>query len=226
LFSFSPEGEFEWHLASTSGGNYPAEAIGHDICLDNDGNLFLTGIFNRVIEIGDFTLVANPPSYYNYNFLIQVSPKGKVLLAETIYGKTDYEDYAKRKVRYCGDYLFYSGSFEFSGIIGNEEFTSYGLIDNFISKIVLLYVSIPEPGLQSHDEINIYSHSGHIYINNLSVEKKYKIQVLNLAGQVVYQSEIAGIKDVSFPMNTIEGLYLVSVNSDTEKHIRKILFRK
>jgi hypothetical protein len=226
LFNFSPEGEFEWHLASTSGQNYDAGANGHNICLDNSGNLFLTGIFNRVIKFGDFTLIANPPSFNDYNFLIQVSPKGRVLMAETIYGKTYFDDYAERKVIYCGDYLYYSGSFEYTGEIGNEQFTSYGLIDNFISKINLLYVSVPEPGLQSQDEINIYSHSSRIFINNLSEEKKYKIEVLNLAGQVVSDNEIIGLQEYSFSLNTSDGIYLVSITDGLEKQSGKILLRK
>lgn len=226
LLNFSPEGEFDWHLASISGQNYNAHAEGHDICLDQNGNLFVTGIFNQVIEISDFTLVANPPNLYFYNFLIQVNPKGRVLMTETIYGKTYYDDYTERKVRYCGDYLYYSGSFEFTGVIGNEQFTSYGFIDNFISKIDLLYVSIPEPGPAINDQINIYSSSGRIFINNLSEEKNYKIEVLNLIGQLVYQSEVRGAKESSFSPDQVDGIYLVSVKHAEDMFVRKILFMR
>jgi len=194
--------------------------------LDQNGNLFVTGIFNQVIEISDFTLVANPPNLYFYNFLIQVNPKGRVLMAETIYGKTYYDDYTERKVRYCGDYLYYSGSFEYTGVIGNEQFTSYGFIDNFISKIDLLYVTIPEPATLASDPINIYCHSGRIFISNLSEEKNYKIEVLNLTGQVVYQSEVRGTQESSFSMNQVDGIYLVSVKNAEDMFVRKILFKK
>jgi len=226
LFRFSPEGEYEWHLASTSVSNYFANANGHDICLDDQGNLFLSGIFNQIIEIGDFTLATNPPDQYYDNFLIQVNPKGKVLLAESIYGKTYFEDYTERIVSYCGDYLYYCGSFESSGVIGHEQFTSYGLIDNFISKIDLLYVKIPEPGFQDLSIINIYTHSGRVFINNLSEEKNYQIDVINLAGQVVYQLEIAGQQETSFPLNQRDGIYLVLVRRSEEMAVRKIFFRK
>jgi hypothetical protein len=225
LFRFSPEGEFDWHLASTSAENYYANANGHDICLDDQGNLFFSGIFNQVIEIGDFTLATSPPNLNYDNFLIQVSPKGRVLMAESIYGKTYSEDYTERKVDYCGDYLYYSGSFESTGVIGNEQFTSYGLIDNFISKIDLLYVKVPDPGSKNLININIYSHSGRIFINNLSENKNYKLEVLNLAGLIVYEQELQGSQEYSFSLDQSDGIYLVSITDGMVRQSYKFFAR-
>jgi hypothetical protein len=226
LFNFSPEGDFEWHVASIPSSNYNSRAEGHDICLDHDGNLFITGMFNQVIEIGDFTLVANPPNLYQYNFIIQVNPKGRVLMAESIYGKTYYDDYSQRKVSFCGDYLYYSGSFEGTGTIGNEQFTSYGFIDNFISKIDLLYTTVPESLPESQTGPGIYSHDGKIYISKLEEEKTYVVDILNLAGQNVYHSELKGVTETSFSLNQRDGIYLVSIRSDREWFYDKILLTK
>jgi hypothetical protein len=223
LFNFSPEGDFDWFIASTPSSNYNSWAEGHDICIDHDRNLYISGMFNQVIEIGDFTLVANPPNLYQYNFIIQVNPKGRVLMAESFYGKTYYDDYSQRKVSFCGDYLYYSGSFEGIGTFGNDQLTSYGFIDSFISKIDLLYTTVPETPPEGQTDPGIYSHYGKINIRKLEEEKAYVVEILNLAGQLVYHSEIKGVTETSFCLNQVDGLYLVSIQSGWERRTAKIL---
>ncbi len=226
ILKFSPNGIFDWLVASEP-PQYPAgESEGFDITFSDEGSLLVTGIFNYMMDIGDFSLITDPYGIYFDNFLVEISAEGEVLSAMKLYGHTYTNDYSKRRIMAVGNNIYYCGFFTGSGNFGNQNLASFGYIDNFISKLIVSNVSIKEPAGLFPDNINIYSHPGRIFIKNLSEEKNYKIEVLNLSGQLVYQSEVSGAQESSFSPNLGEGIYLVSVKNAEEMFVRKILIRK
>ena len=226
LFGFSPEGDYNWHLESVPVQDYGTRASGDDMCFDDEGNIFVAGKFSTIIDVGDFRLVADPPNLYAYNLLLQVNNKGRVLLAESIYGRTYAEDYAARKVCYHDGFLYYSGSFEYSGYIGNEYFSSYGLIDHFLSKIDLLYVDIPDNEIINYESPVFFCNKDLVRISNLQEEEIYRVSVINCAGQTVFSRKLKGLKQASFHIGQGNGLYLLSINNGTTVKTGKIIINK
>lgn len=226
VLKFSPDGIFDW-IVTSEPPQYPAgESDGFDIAFNDEGHLLVTGIFNYIMDIGDFSLVTDPYGIYFDNFLVEISAEGEVLSAMKLYGQTYLNDYSRRRILADGNDIYFCGFFTGSGTYGNQYLTSFGYIDNFISKLTVTNVSISEPAFNFQSAINIYSHSGRIFINNLSEGQNYKVEVLNLAGMVVHQSETKGERETSFSLQRNDGIYLVSIQSGEEKHVHKIFFRK
>jgi hypothetical protein len=223
VIMLSPAGNYKWHVASTSYDDYPRESAGHDIALSGTGNLFVTGIFNYELEIGNFTFNTMPYGINFDNLLVEINTSGEVLSAMQFYGQTYFDDYSNRKVFIFNDNLYFSGSFVGTGNYDNQSLTSFGYIDNFISKLTLSTVSIEEPIVNQHELIRIYSSEGQVCLDNLNPALNYNLKIMNLSGQVIEERLISGSILLHLKLNVPNGIYIVLISTAEEVQTKKIL---
>jgi hypothetical protein len=147
--SYAQDSSYEW--AEMISGNLLDESF--SIAADEDGNCYVTGIFNGSADIGDTTLVARGATDI---FLVKYDPSGEIIWIRQAGGKEDDDSYA---IHISQDgYCYLTGSFADTAFFENDSLFCFDnnifYFDIFLAKYTLdgYIVWVRQAGEQYWDE--------------------------------------------------------------------------
>lgn len=228
VVKYDPSGNVTW--ANRIGGTL-VDRI-RAIATDNS-NVYFTGQYGGTISMGSYTKTSADSSDI---FIASYTTSGGNGWIVAPSGPADaYDDLgfeAGNAIHAAGGYVYASGSY----LTGNEDFngavlSKWDRTDMFVTKI--------DQGLSGVNDLALLSSSFTVLPNpakgtavlsfNSEKNSDYKVRITNNLGQVIYDdnlNNIHGSYKKSLDLSDYDkGIYMISVTSDNEKAIQKLVIQ-
>jgi len=118
----------EWLMVESAGGIEFDDGL--SICLDNDGNIYVTGIFELTASFGSYDIT----SYGMHDiFVAKMDSDGSWLWAKSAGGV--YDDFSYELATDSDGNIYITGAFNESALFGSTTYISNGTKDIFVAKL-------------------------------------------------------------------------------------------
>ena len=86
-----------------------------------------------------------------------------------------------------------------------------------------LHLNVTSTQELNTEDAHIYSWGEHVYIRNVSSSKFQSVQIIDLAGRIVYQAPLNQDELNMISLKGKSGIYLVQLNSDKHSQTEKVI---
>ena len=220
VVKYDANGNVVW-VNSAGGMSYD---YGNSICVDANGNTYITGSFESPSITFGLTTLLNYEAGYSDLFVLKYDANGSVVWAKSVGGDA-YDDGKSICVDASGS-TYFTGSFSSSSVtFGSTTFNSIRLWDIFIAKLsgsvgiqenentALKYLIYPNP---AKDNL-IIELKGNKIIQNTS------LSIYNIQGQLLKQFAIKESKTEIDIQSFSTGIYIVKVNNEKENFVSRFV---
>jgi hypothetical protein len=219
LVKYDGGGSIQWLVTSESTNG---EAKGNSLDFDREGNIFLTGKFNRTVHFGNFTLST---SYYlDFDgFLLKMKPEGTFDWIMKIPNCTYLNDYAYRKVLIDNnENIVISGIFTQNSIFGNDTLNWIGLNDVYFSKLHEITTSVQPK--ENKSKISVFAGIQNIHLTNISPEEKYILEIYDVTGRQIITTSVNYQHRFALKFSQPSGMYLVHLFNERSHYTGKVWY--
>lgn len=224
IFVTKMDSQGNWLWAEQAGGS--AQDTGKDICIDQYGNSFVTGLFSSTAIFGSNTI----SSLGNTDlFVAKIDPLGNWLWVEQAGGQIGSFFEPSITINSNGD-SYVAGGFSYLVNFGPYPLSSNGDEDFFVAKLSN-DVSIENELSQNFNNLLNYPNPFNP-VTNISFDIKENetgtLSIYNLKGQIVESKEFTSGKHI-YPWNADKrgsGLYIYQLKTDSCVETKKMLLLK
>jgi len=204
--------------AKRAGGGVTSYSWGYDISNDVGGNVYVTGYFNGSSITFGTTILTNVSSNTYDMFVVKYNTSGNVLWAKSAGGTSD--DYGQSIATDTNGNVYVAGYFKSPSItfgttiLTNASSTSYN--DIFVAKLDGSGVTGTHEFVNYNFETSIYPNPSNGIFTFQSSEKKSRIEIINILGEVVYSENINSEKGEINLSDKNKGMYFYKLVSENK----------